>query len=78
MAAPALPAAAGIPRVADINELDEVLGAAPNPANIDGHIRINSAFAYLDPVRHRPNLSVLDETLRDRLVASSSHRQLGR
>jgi choline dehydrogenase len=46
-------AASGIPAVEDFNDLDEVAGVAPFPVNIDGTIRINSAFGYVDPVRDR-------------------------
>jgi choline dehydrogenase len=53
-------AANGIPVVEDFNDLDENLGVAPFPINIDADgSRINSAFAYLDPVRDRPNLTVV-------------------
>ena len=45
--------AAGIPAVADLNNLDENAGVAPCPVNIDGTTRVNSAFAYVDPVRDR-------------------------
>src|ERR1700688_203418 len=40
---------AGIPRVADLNNLDENIGRAPSPANIVNGVRFNTAFAYLDP-----------------------------
>jgi choline dehydrogenase len=46
-------AAGGIPAVEDLNNLDENAGVAPCPVNIDGTTRVNSAFAYLDPVRDR-------------------------
>jgi choline dehydrogenase len=35
--------------------------------NIDGGVRFNAAFAYLDPVRGRPNLRILDRTRVDKL-----------
>ena len=41
----------GIPAVEDFNDLDEGSGVAPFPVNIDGTTRVNSAFAYVDPVR---------------------------
>jgi len=46
-------AANGIPAVQDLNNLDQDTGVAPFPVNIDGATRINSAFAYVDPVRDR-------------------------
>jgi choline dehydrogenase len=63
---------AGIPIVADLNNLDENIGMAPSPANIAGGIRWNAAFAYLDPVRERSNLTIADRTLTDRLVIKSA------
>jgi choline dehydrogenase len=43
----------GIPAVKDFNDLDQNAGVAPFPVNIDGVTRVNSAFAYVDPVRDR-------------------------
>src|SRR5271167_4728424 len=64
-------AAAGIPRVADLNNLDENLGMAPSPANIVNGVRWNTAFAYLDPVRERANLTVVVDSPCDRLEIRS-------
>jgi choline dehydrogenase len=36
--------------------------------NLRGKVRWNAAFAYLDPARSRPNLTVLGETLVDRVL----------
>ena len=55
-------AEAGIPRVADLNNLDENLGMAPSPANIVNGVRWNTAFAYLDPVRERSNLTIVGDS----------------
>ena len=41
---------------------------APSPANIWHGVRWNSAFAYLDPVRDRPNLTIVGNALADRVV----------
>jgi choline dehydrogenase len=60
-------ALAGIPRVADLNNLDENLGMGPSPANIVNGVRWNTAFAYLDPVRVRSNLTVAGDAACDRL-----------
>ncbi|MGH2533392.1 MAG: GMC family oxidoreductase [Thermomicrobiales bacterium] len=60
--------AAGIPLVDDLNDLDEHVGMAASPVNIDQGVRFNTAFGYLDPVRDRPNLTVLGNMLVDRLL----------
>ena len=66
----ALEAAArlGIPRLEDFNDLDTGAGIAPVPLNARGPVRWNSAFAYLDSARARPNLEVIAETLVDRVA----------
>jgi choline dehydrogenase len=64
-------AEAGIPRVADLNNLDENLGMAPSPANIVDGVRWNTAFAYLDPVRDRANLTIVGDSPCDRLEIRS-------
>ena len=61
-------AAAGLPLVADLNDLDGDVGMAPSPVNIAGGVRWNTAFAYLDPVRDRPNLTICGDAPVDRLV----------
>jgi choline dehydrogenase len=38
-----------------------------HPVNAPGSVRWNTAFAYLDAARDRPNLTILGETLADRL-----------
>jgi choline dehydrogenase len=64
-------AEAGIPRVVDLNNLDENLGMAPSPANIVNGVRWNTAFAYLDPVRQRANLTIVGDSPCDRLEIRS-------
>jgi choline dehydrogenase len=64
-------AEAGIPLVADLNNLDENLGMAPSPANIVNGVRWNTSFAYLDPVRDRPNLTIVGDAICDRLEIAS-------
>jgi choline dehydrogenase len=59
--------AAGIPRTANLNDLDEDEGIAPSPVNIADGVRWNSAFAYLDPVRNRANLTVIGNAMVDRI-----------
>jgi choline dehydrogenase len=61
-------AAAGIPLTDDLNDVDEDEGMAPSPVNIVDGIRWNAAFAYLDPVRDRPNLTVAGGCPVDRLI----------
>lgn len=58
----------GIPSVADLNDLDADLGIAPSPVNVHDGIRWNTSFGYLDPVRDKPNLSIIGNTVVDRLV----------
>ena len=64
-------AEAGIPRVADLNDLDQNLGMAPSPVNIVNGVRWNTAFAYLDPVRERSNLTIVGDSPCDRLEIRS-------
>jgi choline dehydrogenase len=58
--------ASGIPAVEDFNNLDENVGVAPFPVNIDGRTRVNCAFAYIDPVRDR--LVVAGDALVERVL----------
>ena len=60
--------ASGLPRVDDLNDLDQNLGVAPNPVNIVDGVRWNAAFAYLDPVRAGGSLTVVGDALCDRLL----------
>ena len=39
-----------------------------HPVNAVEEVRWNAAFAYLDPARDRPNLTILADTLVDRVV----------
>ena len=55
---------AGIPRVRDLNDWDEDLGIALFPINVADGVRWNAAFAYLDPVRGRPNLTIAGDVAR--------------
>jgi choline dehydrogenase len=38
-----------------------------HPVNMVGNVRWNAAFAYLDPARDRPNLTIRPETIVDRI-----------
>ena len=57
----------GIPPSADLNDLDEDVGAAMAPVNIRDGIRWSTPFAYLDPVRGRGDLTVVGDVLVDRI-----------
>lgn len=59
--------AAGLPHRDDLLDPDGGSGAAISPVNAPGSVRWNSAFAYLDPVRDRPNLTVRANALADRI-----------
>jgi len=59
--------AAGIRRVADVGDPAGPDGVAPFHANVREDVRWNAAFAFLDPVRGHPNVTVLSDTLVDRL-----------
>ncbi|AQS66344.1 GMC family oxidoreductase [Streptomyces pactum] len=50
----------GIPHTADMNT--GAVGAGPLPSNARDGRRISTAEAYLEPARHRPNLSVWTRT----------------
>jgi len=63
-AAPAI----GIPRDVDLNDLTQDVGIATFPLNVVDGVRFNSAFAFLDPVRDSPNLSVIADALVDRVL----------
>jgi choline dehydrogenase len=62
----------GLPLVNDLNNLDEDIGASPAPVNIYEGLRWNTALAYLDPVRNKDTLTVLDNTLVAKVRTSRS------
>lgn len=61
-------ARAGFRRVDDISTTAVDVGAASFHANVCDGIRWNAAFAFLDPVRSRSNLTILSDMIADRLV----------
>ena len=63
---------AGLPVLKTINDLDEDQGAAPETVNIRDGVRWNTAFAYLDPVRHLPNLTICGQTLVDSITINGT------
>ena len=64
-------AALGWPLGDDLDDLDAGIAFGAEPVNVENGVRVNAAFAYLDPARQRPNLRVVDETLCDKLVFSA-------
>lgn len=58
---------AGIPNTENLNDLDENVAMGRSPVNIFNNIRWNTAFAYLDPVRARRNLTILGNALVNRV-----------
>lgn len=59
-----------IPRVDDLDDLDGGVGFGIEPVNIEGGVRVNAAFAYVDRVRARENLTILDRAHCDRVVVT--------
>ncbi len=68
--------AIGLPRADDLHELDGGVGFGIEPVNVEGGIRVNASFAYLDPARERPNLTILDRVLCDRLVVGGGRVEI--
>ena len=59
----------------DLDDLDGGIGFGIEPVNIDAGVRVNAAFAYLDPARSRPNLRILDNALCDRIAFARRWRR---
>ena len=57
-----------LPLLANINDPVESVGVGTGPFNVARDVRWSTVFAYLDPARARPNLTVMADTLVDRLV----------
>jgi choline dehydrogenase len=57
-----------LPVLEDFNDSGAVAGIGLGPFNVLDGVRWNAAFAYVDPARGRPNLTVLAETLVDRVL----------
>ena len=58
----------GLPFLDDPDDPTRPTGAARLPVNAVGGTRWNTAFAYLDPARGRPNLTVVPDTCVDRIA----------
>jgi choline dehydrogenase len=61
-------ASIGFPVLDDLESLDGVASVCAEPSNSPDGVRWNAAFAYLDPVRHRPTLTVRGDTVVDRVL----------
>lgn len=60
--------AAGIPRVHDLDDPEDVSATGISPVNIIDGVRWNTAFGYLDPVRERANLTIAANAFVDRVI----------
>ena len=60
----------GLPFADDLDDLEAGAGIGPMPVNIVDGIRWNAAFAFLDPVRGRPNLRIAGRTHARRVLVS--------
>jgi choline dehydrogenase len=59
----------GFRDVPDLNgSADQQPGIGPRPQNVAAGVRMNAAFTYLAPARHRANLAIVDGTLVERVV----------
>jgi choline dehydrogenase len=59
--------AAGFPLLEDASDPERPVGVTAFPANVADGVRWNAAFAYLDPARGRPNLTIVADTVVDRV-----------
>jgi choline dehydrogenase len=62
----------GRPLLEDFDDPQATEGAAAIKVNAVGAVRWNAAFAYLDPARGRPNLTIMSDALVDRLHLKGS------
>lgn len=60
----------GLPFADDLDRLEAGPGIGPMPVNIADGVRWNAAFAFLDPVRGRPNLRIAGRTHARRVLIS--------
>lgn len=59
--------ASGLPFADDLDDIEAAEGIGPMPVNIVDGTRYNSAFAFLDAVRDRPNLTIAGNTPVERI-----------
>lgn len=64
--------AMGFDETDDLDTLDGGVGVCVQPSNSPDGVRWNAAFAYLDPVRDRPELTVRGDTLVDRVLVEDA------
>lgn len=64
---------AGFSELSDIGEPSGREGLAPFYLNITSNVRQNAAFAFVDPVRANPRLTIVDQAQVDRLVIEGDH-----
>jgi choline dehydrogenase len=57
----------GYPVLDDLSDEHSVRGVGRAPLNVRDGVRRNAAFAYLDAARGRPNLTIVDGVVADRL-----------
>jgi choline dehydrogenase len=60
--------ALGHRRLDDLDDPADPVGVGSYPANVVGGTRWSAAFAYLDPARERPNLTLVPDTVVDRVT----------
>jgi len=53
--------AVGLPWADDLDAIEAGVGIGPMPVNIVGGVRWNASFAFLDPVRSLPNLTIIGD-----------------
>jgi choline dehydrogenase len=63
--------AADISFTDDLDDLDGGVGCGPEPMNVVDGVRWNSAFAYLDPVRNRRELTIMAEAAVERVLIAN-------
>ncbi len=68
--------AVGLPFADDLDDIEAGVGIGPMPVNIVDGVRWNAAFAFLDPVRERANLTIAGDAAVRRLLFDG-HRVVG-
>ncbi len=58
----------GLPFADDLDDIEAGVGIGPMPVNIVDGVRWNAAFAFLDPVRHLPHLTIAADSTAHRLL----------